>query len=686
MSKDISHQQATERAKKLRELIDDYRYRYHVLDDPKVTDEVYDSLTQELKVIEAKYPDLSTADSPTQRVGGEPLKVFKKITHTRPMLSLNDAFSKKEVEEWVTRVEKIVPAAREAPLYCELKMDGLACSLLYRDGLFVQASTRGDGRVGEDITEQVKTISAIPLRLRSPLENVAGTRALSRYKLKTENSSLEVRGEIYMPYKSFLSLNEQRKKNGEPAFANPRNAAAGSVRQLDPKLTASRDLSFMAYGLIATPVLEHHQEEHMLLERLGFKSNIRLNKLVAGVEELMDFQESVAKKRKSLPYQIDGVVAQIDERELFDRLGVVGKAPRGAIAYKFSPEEVTTRLEDIIVQVGRQKALTPVAVLAPVEVAGVTVQRATLHNADEITRKDIRIGDTVVIRRAGDVIPEVVRPLPELRNGKEKVFDFPAKCPVCEHSVKRVDGEAAYKCTNKSCYGSRLLQLRHFTSRAAFDIVGMGPKVIDALYENGLIQDEADIFHLKSEQIARLTRFGELSASNLIEAVKGRRKVEFSRFIYALGIHHVGAETAIALANEYKDFKRLRDSTEGDLAKVPDIGPIVAKSIADFFSNTTNQRRIERLLEEVKIIYEKKQTVTGSLLGKSIVITGTLSTMSREEAKELARQAGADVNESVSAKTDYLVVGENPGSKLEKAKEYGVKQLAEKEFVALLKS
>ena len=660
--------EAAKRAEKLREAINDLRYRYHVLDDPSVSEAVKDSLNRELTQIEAEYPELVTADSPTQRVGGEPLEKFKKISHTSPMLSLNDAFSEGEVVEWLERITKLNPNVAKSAFYCELKMDGLACSLKYHDGLFYQATTRGDGYIGEDITEQVKTIQAVPLRFRGE-----------------SKGEVEVRGEIYMPKDSFENLNIEREKKSLPLFANPRNAAAGSVRQLDPKLTAKRDLSFMAYQLLLPEPTKLHHQEHQHLERLGFRANVKENRVASSINQVLDYQRHVDKIRNNLPYLIDGVVVLLDDRELFRELGVIGKAPRGAIAFKFAPTEVTTKLLDILIQVGRQGTLTPVAVLEPVEVHGVTVSRATLHNEDEIKRKNILIGDTVIVRRAGDVIPEVVGPVEKLRSGREKAFHFPKSCPVCGSPIERKVGEAAYRCCNKSCLGSRILQLRHFTTKAAFDIVGLGPKVIDKLYDAGLIADQADIYQLKAGDIAQLEGFGEQSAQNIIRAINARRKVGLRQFVYGLGIRHVGVETAEALAQHFGSYDKIRHAKLEDLQKVPDIGPIVAQSLDTFYYIKQNQLLIDRLLKEVRIINPVKTgTVTGgALTGKSIVFTGTLQKMTRSEAQRKARELGADVNDSVSKNTDIIVVGAKAGSKATKAKQLGVKILNEQEFVHL---
>ncbi len=660
-------EQARDRAKKLRETINDLRYRYHVLDDPSVTDAVYDSLTNELKKIEEQYPELQTPDSPTQRVGGEPLNKFRKVAHHHPMLSLNDAFSQEEVIAWSERLTRMGHSSEPVNFYCELKMDGLACSLLYQNGVLVRAATRGDGYTGEDVTQNVKTIDAVPLRMR---ERTMG--------------DVEVRGEIYMPYASFLKLNETRKSKNLPLFANPRNAAAGAVRQLDPKLTAERDLSFMAYQLVEQGEPNFHDQEHKRLEELGFKANVKENFLAKNLDEIFAFHQKVVGKRTKLPYQIDGIVVQINDRRVFNRLGVIGKAPRGAVAYKFDPEEATTKLLDIILQVGRQGTLTPVAVMEPVQVAGVTVSRATLHNEDEIERKGILIGDTVVIRRAGDVIPEVMGPVKELRTGKEKKFHFPKTCPICGSPIERKEGEAAYRCTNPNCYGSKLLQLRHFTTKAAFDMPGLGAKIIDKLYDADLISDPVDLFNLKKGDIMVLPSFGDKSAENIIATIQSRREVGLRQFIYALGIRHVGVETAEALAQQFGGVKSILAAKSEELENVPDIGPVVSKSIADYFSNKKNREFVSRLLDKVEVKTEKIQKKTGPLSGKSIVFTGTLATMTRSEAQEKARQLGADVNDSVSKNTDIVVVGENAGSKAEKAKKFGVKILSEKEYTRLI--
>ncbi|MEX0594588.1 MAG: NAD-dependent DNA ligase LigA [Patescibacteria group bacterium] len=665
----ILDERIIQRVRKLRETINDLRYRYHVLDDPAVTDSVYDSLTNELKKIETEFPELETPDSPTQRVGGAPLDKFRKVAHHHPMLSLNDAFSREEVVAWSERLTRLGHLAKPVNYYCELKMDGLACSLLYQQGVLVRAATRGDGYTGEDVTQNVKTIDAVPLKLRQ----------------KT-TGDVEVRGEIYMPYSSFIKLNESRKAKNLPLFANPRNASAGAIRQLDPKLTAERDLSFMAYQLIEQGEPDFHNQEHQRLEELGFKANVKENFLAKNLEEVFQFHQKVIKTRPKLPYQIDGIVVQVNDRHLFNRLGVIGKAPRGAVAYKFDPEEATTKLLDIILQVGRQGTLTPVAVLEPVNVAGVTVSRATLHNEDEIERKGILIGDTVVIRRAGDVIPEVLGPVKELRTGKEKKFNFNLNsgCPICGRPITKKAGEVAWRCTNPECLGSTLLQIRHFTTKAAFDMPGLGLKVVDKLYDAGLISDASDLFNLKEKDIESLPSFGKKSAQNIIHAIQSKRIVGLRQFIYSLGILHVGVETAQSLAEHFGSIDKLRRAKISDLENIKDVGPIVARSIWNYFTNPQASKYVGRLLDKVEVSHAKTKKESGPLAGKSIVFTGTLETMTRADAQETARQAGADVNDSVSKNTDIVVVGANAGSKAEKAKQLGIRVLTETTFLKLV--
>lgn len=660
--------EATDRIQKLEQLIEQFRKEYYEHDAPSVSDDIYDSLVQELRRLAEKYPDQVNKELVGNRVGGAPQKKFAKVTHSDRMLSLQDLKTEEEFLAWEQRVGKLLGSKKLGPFFAELKVDGLALSLRYKQGILISAATRGNGEIGEDVTRNILTIHSIPFRVKAP---------------KILGDEFEVRGEIYMPKKEFEAMNAARAKNGEPLFANPRNASAGAVRQLDPAITASRPLTFMAYALRG-PATITHQQEHHLLKEMGFPTDHHAV-LLHDAHEVIAYVAKMESLRAEMPLQLDGVVVTINDRAVYERAGVVGSVPRGSVAYKWPAEEATTKLLDITIQVGRTGTLTPVAELTPVIVAGTTVHRATLHNEDEIKRKGILIGDTVIIRKAGDIIPEVVGPVKELRTGKEKKFVFPRNCPICGNKVERKKGEAAYRCTNKKCYGSVLLNLRHFTSKAALDIVGLGPKVIDALYDAQLIRDQADIFHLKVDDIAKLERFGELSAKNIIHAVNDRRKVALPRFIYALGIRHVGTETALSLAQEFGSITKLRRASQASLVSIKDVGPIVGKSIHDYFQFKPNQELIDRLLKEIRIGKMKNPPAGGGKLsGKSVVITGTLESLGRTEAQEKARSAGANVNDSVSKKTDYVVVGAKPGSKADKAKKLGVKILSEKEFIALI--
>lgn len=647
--------------------IEQYRYEYYVLDNPTISDAIYDSLNRELEQLERDHPEIVDPNSPTQRVGGKASDRFNKITHRSPMLSLTDAFNEGEMQSWLERIAKVSPSAKNAQFYCELKIDGLACSLVYEDSVLVSAATRGDGTVGEDVTQNIRTINSVPLKLR---ESIPGR--------------VEVRGEVYMSYKSFESLNAARIDSGEAVFANPRNAAAGALRQLDPTLTAERNLQFMAYQLITEPMIARHSEIHSRLTALGFAANESMNFLANSIDEVIEFMKKVEKIRDTLPYMIDGIVVQVESSELMNDLGVVGRAARGAVAYKFAPEEVTTKVLDIIVQVGRTGTLTPVAVLEPVNVMGVTVARATLHNEDEITKKDIRIGDTVVIRRAGDVIPEVVRVITELRSGKERVFAFPQICPICGSRIERKTGEAAYRCTNTDCFGQSLLQLRHFTSKAALDIVGVGPKVIGALNAAGLVNEPKDLFELTEDKLSILPRFGDLSAKNIIDAINSRRTVPLDKFIYALGIRNVGEQTARELSRSFKTLTNFTSTSVEDLRVIKDIGEVVAQSIIDYLESDKGQRIINDLTKYITVTPYQAKSFNGKLNGKTVVITGTLTSMSRVIAQQRAREAGAIVHDSVSKNTDYLIAGEKAGSKLQKARELGVEILDESGFIRFI--
>lgn len=647
-----------QRIAKLRKEIEHQRYLYHVLDKPDISEAALDSLKHELFLLEQDHPEYITPDSPTQRVGGQPLPAFQKVTHSKRMLSLNDVFSLEELQNWEQRWQKVV----DAPIryYAEIKMDGLAVNLRYVDGIFVQGSTRGDGKVGEDVTENLKTIESIPLRLRGDYPKL-----------------LEVRGEVYMTKKHFEELNKIEGNN----YANPRNVSAGSIRQLDPKIAASRKLSFMAYDCVTDLGARYHSEVHEQLQELGFPSNAH-NRLCSSLDEVEKYHADVIAKRAKLPYWTDGIVVNIDELSVFQELGFVGKAPRGAVAYKFPAEQATTIVEDIQVQVGRTGALTPVAHLKPVPVAGTTVSRATLHNADEIKRLDVRIGDTVIIQKAGDIIPEIVQVLPAMRSKHSKLFQFPKTCPACGAQVERHDEEVAYYCPNKNCFAQERERFYHFVSKTGFDIRGLGPKIIDQLMEEGLIHSFADLFELTVGDLEPLERFAEKKASKVVEEIQAHRSVTLARLIYALGVRHVGEETSITLAQQFGSIQKLCQANLDQLLQAEDIGEIVANSVIEYFSDKKHQQHLEELLHHVKIT--NPTVVQKTLSGKTFVVTGTLKNFSRDEAKAAIRTAGGKVASSVSKKTDYVVVGEEPGSKADKAKELEVKILHEEEFEQLL--
>lgn len=675
----MEKKEAKERIKKLRKLINRHSYLYHVLDKPEISDAVFDSLKHELKKLEDEYPDLITPDSPTQRVSGKALDKFVKVKHKKLMLSLEDVFYAEELESWQERIQKIVPN-RKLDYFAEMKIDGFAISLVYRNGIFVEGSTRGDGRIGEDVTQNLKTIESIPLKLENRGKMPSKSIEKKAEKL-IEKGEIEIRGEVYMTKKAFEKVNKEREKKKQPLYANPRNTAAGSIRQLDPKIAGSRQLEFLAYDVVTDLGQEKHQEEHQIAQALGFR--IDEGKYCSNIDKVIKFWEKIKSKREKLAYQIDGVVISVNDNKNFERLGVVGKAPRGAIAFKFPAKEVTTQIEDIIIQVGRTGALTPVAVLKPVHIGGTLVSRATLHNADEIKRLGLKIGDTVVVQRAGDVIPKVVKVIKKLRGGKEKEFQMPKRCPVCGGKVIRPKGEAVHRCTNKNCGALQKKKLIHFVSKKAFDIEGMGPQIINQLMDEGLVSEPADIFSLKQGDLVPLERFAEKSEANLIESINQKREISLNRFIYALGIRHVGEETAIALTRYFGNLDKIKKSSFEELSKIKDVGQIVAKSIFEWFNNKRNVRLVDRLLKEVKV--KKAKTFKKKLLDKTFVFTGELDKFTRDEAKDKVRNLGGDVSSSVSKETDYVVVGKEPGSKYDKAKKLGVKMINEKEFLRMVK-
>ncbi|MEI6144153.1 MAG: NAD-dependent DNA ligase LigA [Candidatus Berkelbacteria bacterium] len=677
--------EAKNRIEKLRGELNEHRYLYYVLDKPKISDAVYDSLFRELEKLEEEHPELITPDSPTQRVGDQPAKKFEKVKHDSRMLSINDVFNFEELEKWEERLIKLgaKSAIEEDGYFVELKMDGLAVSLIYEDGILTQGSTRGDGSIGENVTQNLKTIDSIPLRIEQHRD--IKKLLCSRGSDSALHGKFEVRGEAFLSKADFEKLNAGREKSELAKYANPRNVAAGSIRQLDSKITAQRELDFFVYAVASKVGLDKHHQEHDLAECLGFKVN-KNNKLCRNLVEVKEFLKHWESAREKLPYQTDGVVVVLDNKKAFDRLGVVGKAPRGMIAYKFAAEEATSKILDIIVQVGRTGKLTPVAVMEPTIVAGSTVSRATLHNADEIGRKDIRIGDTVIIRKAGDVIPEVKEVIKSMRSGDEKVFHMPRICPVCGGAVIKKDGEVDSYCADKNRSVRRLRQIGFFVSKNAFDIDGMGPKIIELLMNEGLVGDPSDIFKLREGDLEPLERFAEKSAANIVQAIEKSKDITLERFIYALGIRHVGAEIANDIAEQFGTIEKVLSVKKEDLDQLYGIGEAVGKSFEEYFSDKKHLEVVKELQKlGVKIKPYHSPVVSKKLGGKSFVVTGSLESMPRDDAHKLIVKNGGRVSSSVTSKTDYLVVGDEPGSKLDKAKRLGIKILNENEFLKLVK-
>lgn len=663
-----------ERVEKLRKEIERHRYLYHVLDRQEISDAASDSLKHELQGLEEEYPELVTPDSPTQRVGGEPLPELKKVRHRYRMLSFEDVFSKEELAAWERRWQKLAPTSRTDYLV-DLKLDGLAISLVFDRGVLWRGSTRGDGVIGEDVTHNVKTMESIPLRLRT--DDLP-----PRAKQVVLGGEVEIRGEVVMLKRDFEELNERQRTAGLPEFANPRNVSAGSVRQLDPKLTASRKLTFFAWELMTDLGQRTWAESYELMRQLGVKVNPRAS-VCQDLDDVARFHGNVEHERVKFPFWADGVVVKVNERELFERLGVVGKAPRGAVAFKFAAAQATTVVEDIQVQVGRTGALTPVAHFKPVQVAGTTVARATLHNADEIKRLDVRVGDTVVIQKAGDIIPDVVEVLKKLRPKNRRPFHMPKRCPVCRHPVVRRAGEAIHFCANARCPARRREGLYHFASKKALDIDGLGPSTIDTLVDERLVREPADFFRLQPSELQGLPLFAEKKAENLVASIHRARRVPLDRFIFSLGVRHVGEQTAVDIAQHYRSLDRLLKASVAEVQEVPNVGSVVAQSIVAFFTEEKNRAKVEDLKNVLTIVPPLEQR-SSKLKGKTVVVSGTLASMSREEAHARIRAAGGTVGTSVGKHTSYLVVGEKPGSKLETARKHGVPVIHEQEFLRMV--
>jgi len=660
----------------LHEQINDLRHKYHVLNDPEVTDQMYEGLVDELRKIEEQHPELVTPDSPTQRIASQPSEKFEKITHAVPQWSFHDAFTREDLEQWQERLLKILEKKlgerpEDLTYTCELKIDGLHIVLTYKDGILESGATRGDGKVGENVTQNIKTIQTIPLTL-------------------AKKEDIVVEGEVWMGTDTFKKVNKEREKSGEQLYANPRNVAAGTMRQLDPRVVAKRSLSFTAYDISAGNIPDTQHIELQKLHSLGFKTDTHWRE-VGTTDEIVSFWDEWKDKSRSQDFWIDGVVLKVNQKKYQNLLGFTGKAPRWAIALKFPAEQGTTKIKDIYVQVGRTGALTPVALMEPVQLAGTTVTHATLHNFDEIARLDVRVGDTVVVEKAGDIIPKVIRVLEKMRNGEERQMKEITVCPICKSPVSRrnitgkTEKSAALFCTNKSCYAQELKNITHFVSKKAFNIDGMGKKIVEQLVDEGLVKNIADIFTLTKGDLEPLERFAEKSADNLVDAIDKAKEVTLPRFIFGLGIHHVGEETAIALANQFGTLKKFIDASFEDLEQINDVGPRVAESIRGYFDDSEKKALVEELIKNGVKIQKSSPTSKkgGALSGKTFVLTGTLSTMSRDEAKEKIRTRGGSITGSVSKKTDYVVVGENPGSKYEKAQNLGVAILTEQAFLAM---
>jgi len=662
--------QADERVSRLRKELEYHNYRYYVLDDPEISDAEYDALMRELEQLEERYPQFRSLNSPTQRVGAPPLEEFGSVTHTIPMLSLANAMDKQELVEFDQRGKRLLGTDEQIEYVAEPKLDGVAVELVYERGDLTVGSTRGDGVTGEDVTQNLRTIRTIPLSLIE--------RDISSPEL------VQIRGEVYMEVEDFRQINKKREESGESLFANPRNAAAGSLRQLDPTITAQRPLKIFCYGIGEVKGREFESQWEVLytIPKWGFRVN-PLVQICENTQAVIGYYHKISELREELPYELDGVVVKVNSFALQRRLGEVSRSPRWAVAYKFPAKQETTKILNIKVQVGRTGALTPVAEMLPVRIGGVEVQRATLHNQDEIDKKDIRIGDVVVVQRAGDVIPEVVKAIPSRRTGAEKTFTMPQTCPICGAQVVRLTGEAIHRCIGLSCPAQLKGRIKHFSSKRAMDIDGLGTKLIDQLVDKGLVKDIADLYYLTKDDIAGLERMADKSAENLLQALERSKQPSVARFVYALGIRLVGEHIAQVVAQKLKSLARFFTVTEEELLGIPEIGPELAQSVARFFSDTRNCQVIERLQNAGVTVQESKEEA-GPLTGKIFLFTGGLESMPRDEAKDLVEELGAKVTSSVGTRVDYVVVGKDPGSKYEKAKELGLTVIDEGAFRRLM--
>ncbi len=665
----LNRDEALQRMEVLYTEIENHNYQYYVLDNPSISDYEYDKLMKELLTLEEAYPELKKVNSPSERVGGEPLPFFSKVVHEIPMLSLGNSFSEQDLRDFDRRVRQGLEEGEKVEYVCELKIDGLAVSLRYEQGQFIRGATRGDGNVGEDITQNLKTIRSIPLQLK-------------------EAVNLEVRGEAYMPKKEFQRINKEREQQGEELFANPRNSAAGSLRQLNPKIAANRKLDIFLYGIGQLEGLDvgSHAEGLQALENLGLKTN-KERQVVSSVEEMLVFIEKWTANRATLDYEIDGIVIKVNSYQQQEKLGFTAKSPRWATAYKFPAEESVTILKDIEVSVGRTGAITPTAILEPVLLAGTTVQRASLHNEDLIREKDIRIGDHVIVKKAGDIIPEVVQVLVEKRTGNEEPYSMPSHCPECESELVRLEGEVALRCLNPQCPAQIKEGMIHFVSRQAMNIDGLGEKVIIQLYQNQLIRDVADLYYLQREELLRLERMGEKSVDNLLQAIESSKENSLEKLLFGLGIRLVGAKAAKTLAQEFEELDRLAQASAGEIEAINEIGPKMAQSVVEYFAIPEVQEMLTRLkAAAVNMSYKGPKRIvdvdnSSFFAGKTVVLTGTLEQLTRNEAKEKLEALGAKVTGSVSKSTDVVVAGENAGSKLEKAQQLGIEVIDENEMI-----
>lgn len=666
-------QEAEKRIKQLRRSIDHHNHLYYVLDAPEIPDDEYDRLFRELKSLEEQYPHFLDLSSPTQRVGAKPLDKFNQVSHSVPMLSLDNVFSNGEFSQFVDRINRFLGRESFYDFVGEPKLDGLGVELVYENGVFKVGATRGDGYVGEDVTQNLRTIKSIPLRL---LEDTYPA-----------PKRIEVRGEVIMNKKDFLALNTRREERGEPVFSNPRNAAAGSLRQLDPGITAERKLDVILYAAGGYEGVEFGTHLGMLghFKAWGLKTN-PLNKLLHTQEEVSGYFSEIEKKRDDLPYECDGVVFKINAVSTQRALGEISRTPRWAVAYKFKPRSAITRVIDIVAQVGRTGILTPVALLEPVHIGGARIQRSTLHNQDEVEKKDIRIGDTVVVERAGDVIPDVIGVVKDKRTGREKPFSMPEKCPECGSRVEKLEDEVFYRCINISCPAQVKERIRHFAMRGAMDIEGLGEKWISTFVDNKIIEDVSSLYRLRKEDIVSIERMGDLLAQKLIDAIQKSRDAQLDRVLFALGILHVGEHIAKTLAMKFRNMDDIENAPVDGLLRIEGIGPEIAESIHDFFHTKENQALLKRLKTFLRIANPYEQAATGHLKDKRFVFTGGLAAISRDRAKQLVEQSGGSTTESVSKKVHYVVAGDQPGSKLDKARSLGLKILTEQEFLELIKS